>query len=71
MEIPTNDEGMFEAVDVDGDVVGHGIVSADDVLDFAYTDGTREARVVMPVDQFVTIWETMALHLGLTLRAAE
>lgn len=69
MEIPTNDEGMFEAVTGDGTVVGHGIVT-DDVVDFAYTDGTREARAMIPVDQFAEVWDRFNLDLSLTLRAA-
>lgn len=67
--IPTNDEGMFEAVDDAGTVVGHGIV-ADGTVDFAYTDGTQEGRTIIAVDKFLTVWTTMGLARGLTLRAA-
>jgi len=69
VEIPTDDEGMFEAVDDEGTVVGHGIV-ADGMVDFAYTDGTQEARTFLPVDIFTMVWTTLGLNLGLTLRAA-
>lgn len=70
MEIPTNDEGMFEAVDGGGTVVGHGIV-ADGVVDFAYTDGTQEARAMFPVEHFATMWSAWVPDDALTLRAAE
>lgn len=68
MMIPTNDDGMFEAVDQGGTVVGHGIVTGDTV-DFAYSDGNLEAQAVVTLDEFATVWsQPQCQHL--TLRAA-
>ena len=71
MEIPTNDDGMFEAVDGDGVVAGHGIVLADPpMVDFAYTDGVQEHRVLMDREQFDLLWGALPPLRALTLRAA-
>lgn len=66
MDIPTNDDGMFEVVDGDV-VVGHGIVTGD-IVDFAYTDGTQEGATVMDRATFGQRWTEAGLTL--TIRAA-
>lgn len=69
---PTNDEGMFEVVDEDGVVVGHGVVIAGpmgDTVDFAYGDGVHESRVIMAAEQFQAVWRSLPVA-HLTVRAA-
>lgn len=67
MDIPTNDDGVFEVVDGDGVVVGHGIVTGD-TIDFAYTDGTQEAATVLDRASFGQRWADAGVKL--TIRAA-
>ena len=68
MDIPVNEEGLFEAVDGDDTVVGHGVL-VDGVVDFAYTDGVQEARTIIPVENFVEVWTRFRLDRDLELRA--
>ena len=69
MDIPTNDEGMFEVVTADEVVVGHGIVSAGSV-DFAYSDGVQEGRVVASLVDFQVMLDLLPPFRHLTVRAA-
>lgn len=71
MEIPTNEDGGFEAVTADGDVVGTGKVLPDPpFVEFSYTDGQQTSSVSVDLDAFTRLWETVPPLRALTLRAA-
>lgn len=68
MTIPTNDDGMFEVVDENGNVVGHGVIVGGTV-DFSYAD-TSQPSAVMSVDEFEARWAVLPQARLATLRAA-
>lgn len=68
MDIPTNDDGMFEIITSDDEVVGHGVIHDDGHIDLVYGDDHN--ATFETIAKFQAEWVALGYSATLSFRAA-